>query len=143
MSLISSEPVQLGAKAAGFSLKNTNPNTGNDVVCLSDFSQAHALLIAFICNHCPYVVHLRDAFCEYVNDYKEAGLEAVAICSNDAMAYPQDGPEAMREYCQRYHYPFVYLHDETQSVAKSYSAQCTPDFFLFDKKPCAGLQRAI
>ena len=85
----------------------------------------------FICNHCPYVVHLKEALVEFANEYQALGLSIVAISSNDADRYPQDGPTLMAEDSRRYEYPFPYLYDEDQVTAESFSAACTPDFFLF------------
>jgi thiol-disulfide isomerase/thioredoxin len=86
----------------------------------------------FICNHCPFVKLLKGALVEFANEYQERGLAIVAISSNDAEGYPQDGPEAMAHDKQAWGYPFPYLFDESQAVAKAYGAACTPDFFLFD-----------
>jgi thiol-disulfide isomerase/thioredoxin len=91
------------------------------------------LLVAFICNHCPYVKHVRSTFAALGSEYQARGVAVVAINSNDAEAYPDDSPEKMAEEIQLAGYTFPYLYDETQSVAKAYHAACTPDFFLFDK----------
>jgi peroxiredoxin len=101
---------------------------------LSDqFKGAPALLVAFICNHCPYVKNIRSAFANLASEYQARGVAVVAISSNDADAYPDDGPDKMAEEIQLAGYTFPYLYDQTQSVAKAYRAACTPDFFLFDK----------
>ncbi|HUI40744.1 MAG TPA: thioredoxin family protein [Terriglobia bacterium] len=102
-------------------------------VSLDDFKQAPALLVAFICNHCPYVKHIRPKFAELARDYQARGVGVVAISSNDAGAYPDDRPEKMAEETALAGYTFPYLYDETQEVAKAYHAACTPDFFLFDR----------
>ena len=89
------------------------------------------LLVAFVCNHCPYVVHLADRLGELAKEWKKAGVATVAISSNDVANYPQDSPDLMAEFATRHGWDFPYLHDETQEVAKAYGAACTPDFFLF------------
>lgn len=99
---------------------------------LGDFRDSPALLVAFICNHCPFVRHLRREFAAFAREYQRRGLAVVAINSNDVDAYPQDGPDAMRQEAAELGYVFPYLLDETQSVATAYRAACTPDFFLFD-----------
>lgn len=91
----------------------------------------HALVM-FICNHCPFVVHIRDELARFTQDMMSRGLAVVAISSNDAKRYPQDGPSAMKEERLKAGYQFPYLYDETQDIAKAMGASCTPDFFLFD-----------
>jgi thiol-disulfide isomerase/thioredoxin len=90
------------------------------------------LLVAFICNHCPFVVHIADALAAFGNDYQARGLSIVAISSNDVTTYPQDGPGPMAAFAAQNGFSFPYLYDETQQVAQAYQAACTPDFFLFD-----------
>jgi peroxiredoxin len=99
---------------------------------LGDFSEAPALLVAFICYHCPYVVHIRQSFGDFTREYDEKGLATVAIAANDVEQYPQDGPEGMAKEIREGGYTFPYLFDESQEVAKAYHAACTPDLFLFD-----------
>jgi peroxiredoxin len=118
----------LGTKAPDFRL----PDTDGRSVSLSDFAGAKALLVMFLCNHCPFVKHVQKELVRLANDYRGRGAGIVAISSNDAAAYPQDGPEAMKAEKARVGYPFPYLFDETQEVAKAYRAACTPDLFLFD-----------
>ncbi len=96
-----------------------------------EFQPSPLLLVAFICNHCPYVVHLKDALVQFARDY-EAHLQVVAISSNSVESHPQDGPELMAEDARRHSYPFPYLYDASQEVAKAFHAACTPDFFLFN-----------
>lgn len=120
--------LELGTSAPDFSL--LEPLTGKNV-SKSHF-EGKPLLVAFICNHCPYVVHIREAFNTFVSDYLEQGLQCVAINSNDVENYPDDSPEKMITDAKEYEFPFTYLYDETQDVAKAYQAACTPDFFLFD-----------
>jgi peroxiredoxin len=119
----------LGTAAPDFDLDATN-RSGR--VTLSDFDGAPALLVMFLCNHCPYVIHIREALAAFGREYQDRGLGIVAISANDAQAFPQDGPEAMAVEAREAGYVFPYLFDEAQSVAKAYGAACTPDFFLFD-----------
>jgi len=91
-------------------------------------------LVVFICNHCPYVIHIRDSFISFSTEYESKGLGIVAISSNDVVSYPDDSPEKMRDEALKYAYPFPYLFDENQNVAKAYRAACTPDFFLYDNE---------
>jgi thiol-disulfide isomerase/thioredoxin len=100
----------------------------------SDFANAPALLVMFLCNHCPFVKHVRAGVAAFAREYQGRGLAVVAISSNDTTAFPQDGPEGMREEARTAGYTFPYLFDESQEVAKAYQAACTPDFFLFDGK---------
>jgi peroxiredoxin len=118
----------LGTPAPAFHL----PDFAGRVHALTDFRDQPALLVAFICNHCPFVRHIRAAFAGYSREYRTQGLAVVAINSNDVVAYPQDGPEGMRAEAAEAGYDFPYLLDETQAVAKAYHAACTPDFYLFD-----------
>lgn len=119
----------LGSAAPGFSLVNIDGKT----VSLSDFA-GKPVLVIFMCNHCPYVKHLRSAIASFGAEYQSKGLAVVAISSNDVDAYPQDGPELMKTEAQEAGYTFPYLFDPTQEVAQAYRAACTPDFFLFDKE---------
>ena len=118
----------LGTPAPQFRL----PDTDGTVVSLDDARGAPALLIMFICNHCPFVKHVRGELAALGRDYARRGVAMVAISSNDADAYPEDGPEAMRRERDEAGYDFPYLYDESQEVARAYQAACTPDFFLFD-----------
>ena len=120
----------LGTPAPAFSLTNT---VDGQTVSLDDFSDIPGLLVIFMCNHCPFVVHLRDALAEFGKEYQEQGLAIVGISSNDIGGYPQDGPEKMKDEAASAGYAFPYLFDQTQEVAKAYHAACTPDFFLFDR----------
>ena len=119
----------LGTEAPDFSLPDT---VSGDVVSLADYSDKKGLLVMFICNHCPYVKHVRQELARLGNDYSNSGLGIVAISSNDIDAYPADSPEAMKTEAETFGYSFPYLYDETQVVAAAYTAMCTPDFFLFD-----------
>ncbi len=128
MALTPSTMLPLGTTAPDFNLPDTQ---GHDTA-LADFSAAPALLVAFICNHCPYVKHLRAGLAQLARDYQPRGAAIVAISSNDVANYPEDGPAKMKEEASSAGYTFPYLYDETQAVAKAYRAACTPDFFLFD-----------
>ena len=118
----------LGTEAPDFSL----PDAEGKMVSLADFAGAPALLVMFICNHCPYVKHVAPELAKLVKEYQQRGVAAVGINSNDAEHYPDDSPEKMAEEAQRRGYTFPYLYDESQEVGKDYSAACTPDFYVFD-----------
>ncbi len=120
----------LGTTAPDFSLPDVV--TGR-TVSLSDFADAPALLVMFICNHCPFVKHVRHELAQLARDYQNRGVAIVAINANDAQQYPDDSPEKMKQEAQDAGYSFPYLFDESQEVAKAYQAACTPDFFLFDR----------
>ena len=120
----------LGTPAPDFSL----PDTENRLVSTNEFSEAPGLLVMFLCNHCPFVKHIREAVALFGSAYLEKELAIVAISSNDVAAFPEDSLEMMRLEAQEAGYPFPYLYDETQEVAKAYRAACTPDFFLFDSE---------
>lgn len=119
----------LGTDAPSFEL----PNVDSQVVSLQDFNIGKPLLVMFICNHCPFVIHLADALADFAKEYQAKGLSIVGISSNDVEGYPADSPELMAEEAKKRGYVFPYLYDESQDVAKAYRAACTPDFFLFDK----------
>lgn len=118
----------LGTRAPDFSLTNQD----GDTVALADFQGAEGLLVAFICYHCPFVAHIREELGRAGKEFQEQGVAVVAINANDLEQYPQDGPEGMSAEVREGGYSFPYLLDETQAVAKAYTAACTPDFFLFD-----------
>jgi peroxiredoxin len=126
---VTSTMLPLGTKAPDFTLPDVV--SGRDV-SLGDFDDSKGMLVMFICNHCPYVQHVRDELARFGTDYQDTGLGIVAISANDADQYPDDGPEAMRKEALRYGYTFPYLHDADQGAAAAYTAMCTPDFFLFD-----------
>ncbi len=128
MSLTPSTMLELGTQAPDFHLKDT----GSKEVGLNDFADKPALLVVFMCNHCPYVKHIADAFSAFADEYQPKGLGVVGISANDAVNYPDDGPEKMAEEAKMRGYTFPYLYDAQQEVAKAYRAACTPDFFLFD-----------
>ena len=118
----------LGTPAPAFTLRDYDGRAH----ALTDFAAAPALLVAFVCNHCPFVQHIRPEFARFAQEYLARGLAILAVNSNDLEAYPQDGPDAMRREAAEFGYGFPYLIDEAQDVARSYRAACTPDFFLFD-----------
>ncbi len=120
----------LGTTAPEFSL----PDPAGKVVSLDDYDDAPALVVAFICNHCPFVKHIREGLARFGSDCEERGVGVVAISSNDVEKYPADSPEAMAREAKAAGYTFPYLFDESQEVAKAYRAACTPDFYLFDGK---------
>ena len=130
MAATPSTMVPLGTKAPAFRL----PDTSGKPVSLDDFNTAPALLVMFICNHCPFVQHIRSGLAQFARHYQTRGLAIVGINSNDVASYPDDSPAHMAEEVQRAGYTFPYLYDETQAVAKAYDAACTPDFFLFDRE---------
>ncbi len=121
--------MSLGTKAPEFKLTDS---VSGQPVSIGDFDDKSAMLVMFICNHCPYVQHVRGELSRLGTDYQDSDLAIVAISSNDAEGYPSDSPEAMKAEAETYGYVFPYLYDEDQSVAVSYAAMCTPDFFLFD-----------
>ena len=127
MALTPSVMVDLGTKAADFSLPDTNGNT----VKRSNF-EGKPLLVMFICNHCPFVKHLRDHIAGTCGEYQDRGVGVVGISSNDVANQPYDSPEQMVHEVEQQGYTFPYLYDEDQQAAKDYKAACTPDFFLFD-----------
>jgi peroxiredoxin len=119
----------LGMPAPDFHL----PDTNGKLVSLSDFAKAPALLVVFMCNHCPFVKHIRAGLAQFARDYQPRGLAMVGINSNDVANYPEDSPAKMAEEVEAAGYIFPYLYDEAQTVAKAYRAACTPDFFLYDR----------
>lgn len=129
MAQTASTMLPLGTPAPAFDLPE--PATGG-TVSLGDFGNAPALLVIFMCNHCPFVKHIRQGLVRFARDYRDRGLAIVAISANDVANHPDDSPAKMVEEARAFGYPFPYLYDETQAVAKAYRAACTPDFFLFD-----------
>ncbi len=128
MALTPSTMLPLGTKVPSFAL----PATDGTIVRDSDFAAATAFLVMFICNHCPYVKHIRDGLAVMARDFANQGVAVVGIMSNNAAQYPDDRPEMMKVEKQDAGWDFPYLYDESQDVAKAYHAACTPDFFLFD-----------
>ncbi|HOY42483.1 MAG TPA: thioredoxin family protein [Chitinophagales bacterium] len=122
--------IPLGFKAPDFRLLDT---VSDAHLSLNELKGEIATVIMFICNHCPYVKHVNQQLVSLANDYMAKGIAFIAISSNDVVNYPQDGPELMKANAKEEKYPFPYLYDETQEVAKAYHAACTPDFSIFDK----------
>lgn len=120
--------VPLGTAAPAFRLADTEGRLRS----LQDFDDAPALLVIFLCNHCPFVQHLRSALAQFARDHEGSGLAIIGINANDIDKYPEDSPEKMAEEKRKFGYDFPYLYDDTQKVAKAYRAACTPDFFLYD-----------
>lgn len=127
---ISSAMLPLGTAAPPFSLRDVV--TGR-TYSLDSFSDKNALLVMFICRHCPYVVHVEQELAGLGHDYRDTSVGIIAISSNDPINYPDDAPPKLKEMAQRLGFTFPFCHDETQDVAKAYRAACTPDFYLFDR----------
>ena len=128
MVVTASRMLPLGTSAPDFNLPDTSGNT----VSLADFEKSPALLVVFMCNHCPFVKHVLGNLVELIKDYQAREVAIVGINSNDVANHPDDSPEMMAELTRESGLTFPYLYDETQEVARSYGAACTPDFFLFD-----------
>lgn len=124
-----SNMLDLDTQAPDFTLFDT---TSDKTQSLSDLKGENGTVIMFICNHCPFVVHVNKELVNITNMYTEKGIGFIAISSNDVINYPQDGPGLMKQHAAAVGYPFPYLYDETQEVAKAYDAACTPDLYLFD-----------
>jgi thiol-disulfide isomerase/thioredoxin len=125
---VGSTMLPLGTQMPPFAL----PDFDRQIVSSSDYVGAPATLVMFICNHCPYVRHVRPALGRLSGEYRDRGVAVIAINSNDVAAYPQDGPDGMRDEAKQAGYLFPYLFDQSQQVAKAYRAACTPDFYVFD-----------
>jgi peroxiredoxin len=130
MTVTPSTMLALGTPAPAFSLSNV---IGGEVVSLDTFASKKALLLMFICRHCPYVKHVQQELANIGKDYADEDIGIVAIASNDVENYPADAPESLKEMAEALGFNFPYLYDETQVVAKAYTAACTPDFFVFDE----------
>jgi len=128
-----SNMLPLGTKAPPFTLRDA---VSGKTVSLQDFGRTPALLVMFICNHCPFVVHVRDEIGRVAREYAARGVPIVAINANSIKTHPQDGPEHMKTLAQREGWSFPFLFDSKQEVARAYRAACTPDFFLFDGARC-------
>ena len=129
MVVTASKMLSLGTSAPDFNL----PDIKGDMVSSGDFKEAPALLVIFMCNHCPFVKHILSVLVELIQEYQAKGVSVVGINSNDAGNFPQDSPEMMARLAKETAFTFPYLYDQSQDVAKAYHAACTPDFFLFDK----------
>ena len=131
MSNTPSNMLPLGTTAPDFNLIDS---VSEKIISLNDIMGKTATVIMFICNHCPFVIHVNEQLIALANDYKNSGVRFAAISSNDVENYPQDSPELMKKLAEEMSYPFPYLYDETQEVAKAYDAACTPDFYIFDSE---------
>ena len=129
MSLTPSTMVPLGTQAPDFALEATDGST----VSLSELDNGKPLLMMFICNHCPFVVHVREELVNLAKAYQERGVSVVGVCSNSIETHPDDGPEKMAATAKEFGFTFPYLYDASQAVAKAYRAACTPDFFVYDR----------
>ncbi|XWK89250.1 MAG: thioredoxin family protein [Phormidium sp.] len=130
MALTPSTMLALDTKAPDFQLPDV---VSNEKISLATFADKEALLVMFICRHCPFVKHIKDELAQLGKDYKNQSLGIVAISANDAKNYPDDAPEKLKEMALELGVTFPFCYDETQEVAKAYTAACTPDFFLFDR----------
>lgn len=130
MVVTASTMLPLGTRAPGFQL----PDAENKMVSLDNFKNASAVLVIFMCNHCPFVKHILSRLVELIKDYQAKGVAVVGINSNDVATFPEDSPAMMAKLAKGAGFTFPYLYDETQEVAKVYHAACTPDFFLFDSQ---------
>lgn len=130
MSRTPSNMLPLGTSAADFRLLDT---VTQKMRSLDELKGVRGTVIFFICNHCPFVMHVNKELVRIANEYASKGISFIAISSNDVAHYPQDGPELMKKTALDLGYPFPYLYDETQEVAKAYDAACTPDTYLFDE----------
>ena len=127
--IVQSKPFHTGVAAPDFNL----PDSVSDKdISLHDVKGEKGTVIMFICNHCPFVIHINDELVRLAKEYINKGFGFVAISSNDVKYVPQDGPQSMKLHAARNGYPFPYLYDETQQVAKDYDAACTPDFYVYD-----------
>lgn len=131
MALTPSNPFPIGSKAPIFDLYDT---VSESKLSLDSLRGEKATVIMFICNHCPFVIHVNQELVALANDYTSKGVGFVAISSNDVENYPQDGPDKMKLHAQEQGYPFPYLYDESQEIAKAYDAACTPDLYVFDQE---------
>jgi peroxiredoxin len=131
MALTTSNMFPLGKLAPDFLLPDT---IGNQSFSFKDLKGESGTLVLFICNHCPYVIHVIKEFVKIAKDYESKGINTIAISSNDIFNYPDDSPENMRRFAKQYNFNFPYLYDESQEVAKVYSAACTPDIYLFNEE---------
>lgn len=129
MAVTPSNMISLGTKASDFTLRDT---VSGKNLSLSDSKSEKAVVIMFICNHCPFVKHVNKELVQLANDYIPKGISFIAISSNDVVNFPEDSPEKMKLEAKSLGYPFPYLYDESQEVARAYDAACTPDFFIYD-----------
>ena len=130
MALTESNMLPLGTAAPEFTLPDT---ISGNIVSLKDIPTDKGSVVMFLCNHCPYVIHVNEEIVKVAKDYQAKGVGFVAISSNDVVNYPADSPDKMKTHAKEVGYPFPYLYDESQDVAKAYDAACTPDFYVFDR----------
>ena len=133
---VQSQMIDLGTEAPPFELPAVNPDVddrGGDTRSLSDYEDREAIVVVFMCNHCPYVQTIEDRLLRLARDMQARGVQFIGICSNDPDRYPDDRPEALASRAREKDYPFPYLHDASQEVARAYDAACTPDFFVFGR----------
>jgi len=130
MARVPSNMIALGSIAPNFTLPDV---CKNEQVSLNELKGPKATLVFFICNHCPFVEHINEQLVQLAKDYQQKGVGFIAISSNDVVKYPNDGPIQMKAIAEKLGYPFPYLYDETQEVAKAFDAACTPDFFLYNQ----------
>lgn len=129
MAFTESNMMPLGSEAPPFYLPDT---VSGEMIRLTDVASDKATVVMFICNHCPYVIHVNEEIVRLANDYIAKGVAFVAISSNDVENYPDDSPDKMKAVAAKLKYPFPYCYDESQNVARAYDAACTPDFYVFD-----------
>ncbi len=130
MALTASHPFPTGTLAPDFNLLDT---VSGHFVSLSEQKGQHGTVVMFICNHCPFVIHVNEELVRLAKDYQDKGISFIAISSNSVLTHPQDGPELMAVHAKKHGYPFPYLYDETQEIARAYDAACTPDFYIFNE----------
>ncbi len=129
MALTPSQKIELGSKAPSFTLLDTVSGSN---LSLDSLKGEHGTVIMFICNHCPFVIHVNPTIAKLAKEYPTKGIQFIAISSNNIETHPQDAPELMTLVAEEADYSFPYLYDETQDVAKAYGAECTPDIYLYD-----------
>jgi peroxiredoxin len=129
MALTESNQFKTGTKAPDFNLINT---IDDKFYSLKDLKGKKGTVVMFICNHCPFVIHVKDELVKMANEYQQKAINFIAISANDVENYPQDAPRFMKQLAKNVKFPFPYLYDKTQEVAKNYDAACTPDFYIFD-----------
>ncbi|MFH1198117.1 MAG: thioredoxin family protein [bacterium] len=130
MAATPSSMIELGTTAPDFNLPDT---VSGKNISLAELKSEKATVILFICNHCPYVVHIKDVMAKTAGDFIQQGISFAAISSNDVINYPEDSPEKMKEFALKNKFTFPYLYDESQKAAHAYHAECTPDIFVYDK----------
>ncbi|SOE20406.1 Peroxiredoxin [Spirosomataceae bacterium TFI 002] len=131
MALTESTMMPIGTKAPAFTLPDS---VSGNLYSMPEMQGSKGTVVMFICNHCPYVIHVNEEIVKIANEFSTKGIQFIGISSNDAEKYPMDGPGAMKVHAQEVGYPFPYLYDESQEVARAYDAACTPDFYVFDNK---------